>query len=189
MFCAEDTLQDWETDKANTYTPDEMFRSYIRLYNNILSARPADLHVGIHLCRGNLRDSPRKGGYERIARRLFQELQVDTYYLEYDDQARTGGFSPLRHLPQTKNVILGVVTSKNPELEDKDEIKHRVLEAAETIAEGNGTSKEDALKQIGISPQCGFSSIVAVRHIEYYDMVRKLRLIREVADDIWPGEC
>ncbi|KAJ9192490.1 hypothetical protein DTO164E3_8319 [Paecilomyces variotii] len=188
FFCAEDTLQDWETDKANTRTPDELFHSYIKLYNDVLSSRPDDLHVGIHLCRGNFRHSSRKGGYERIAQTLFQELDVDTYYLEYDDQTRTGGFSPLKYLPRTKNVILGVVTSKYPELEDKCELKRRVFEAAESIAEGNGTSKEEALKQIGISPQCGFSSTVEVRNMGYEDMVRKMRLIREVADDIWPGE-
>lgn len=80
------------------------------------------------------------------------------------------------------------MTSKYPELEDKEELKRRVYEAAETIAEGNGNSKEESIKQIGISPQCGFSSSVEVRHMEYEDMVRKLRLVREVADDIWPGE-
>lgn len=81
-----------------------------------------------------------------------------------------------------------MVTSKYPELEDKCELKRRVFEAVESIAEGNGTSKEEALKQIGISPQCGFSSTVEVRNMGYEDMVRKIRLIREVADDIWPGE-
>lgn len=187
FFCSEQMLKDWEDDKANVRTPDELFRVYIRLYNDILASRPADLHVGIHLCRGNFRDATRKGGYERIAKTLFQELDVDTYYLEYDDRSRTGGFTPLRYLPKTKNVILGVITSKSAELED-EEVKRRVLEAAETIAEGNAESKEDALKRIGVSPQCGFASIAEGRNMEYDDMVNKLKLVRQVADDLWPGE-
>lgn len=187
VFCSEQMLKDWEDDKANVRTPDELFRVYIRLYNDILASRPADLHVGIHLCRGNFRDATRKGGYERIAKTLFQELDVDTYYLEYDDRSRTGGFTPLRYLPKTKNVILGVITSKSAELED-EEVKRRVLEAAETIAEGNAESKEDALKRIGVSPQCGFASIAEGRNMEYDDMVNKLKLVRQVADDLWPGE-
>lgn len=119
-------LKDWEADKANVRTPDELFRIYVQLYNDILASRPADLHVGIHLCRGNFRGSTREGGYERIAKTLCQELDVDTYYLEYDDQSQTGGFEPLRCLPRHKNVILGVITSKSPELEDKEELKRRV---------------------------------------------------------------
>jgi methionine synthase II (cobalamin-independent) len=188
FFCSEATLKEWEEDRTNTQTADELFQVYINAYNDILAGRPADLHVGIHLCRGNFKSSTREGGYERIAETLFQKLDVDTFYLEYDT-SRSGGFEPLRKLPANKNVILGLITTKDAQLENGDVLKEQVLKAAEIIAEGNGISKEQALKQIGISPQCGFSSIVEAPHVGFEEMVGKLRLIRRVADTIWPGDA
>lgn len=168
---------------------DDLLDSYIRLYNDCLSARPADLHVGVHLCRGNFAYSIHfsEGGYDRVAHKLFNELNVDTYYLEYDTE-RAGGFGPLAELPAHKNVIVGVVTSKFPELESVEDMKKRVFEAADQVAKGAGTTREEALKRMGVSPQCGFASHHLGNKLGKSDMEKKLKLVREIADAIWPGE-
>jgi methionine synthase II (cobalamin-independent) len=128
-----------------------------------------------------------EGGYDRIAIKLFQNLNVATYYLEYDTP-RAGGFEPLLHLPSHKNLILGVVTSKFPELEDKAKMKERLLAAADVIAKGAGQTSEEALKRMGVSPQCGFASHEEGNLLGWDDMRNKLILVRAVADDVWPGE-
>ncbi|KAJ8152891.1 hypothetical protein LV165_006795 [Aspergillus fumigatus] len=188
-FCSEKMLEGWKADPLNTATADEMFDKYVKQYNELLSKRPADLHVGVHICRGNFVGSRHfsEGGYDRIATKLFKELNVDTYYLEYDTP-RAGGFEPLKELPRHKNVILGVVTSKFPKLEDKEEMKKRVYDAAKFIAEGNNISVEEALTQVGVSPQCGFASHREGNAIDWDGMINKLKLVREIANDIWPGE-
>src|ERR1700709_1902308 len=111
-FCSEKFLEGFKKDPLNKHSADVVFEKYIKLYNDCLAKLPADMHVGVHLCRGNFVNSRHfsEGGYDRIATKLFQELNGHTYYLEYDT-ARAGGFEPLRHLPPHKNVILGVVTS------------------------------------------------------------------------------
>lgn len=165
--------------------------SYIKLYNDCITSRPADLHLGLHLCRGNFAYSRHfsEGGYDRIAGKLFNEIHVDTYFLEYDTE-RAGGFAPLRALPPQKNVILGVITSKFPRLEDLDEMRARVLQAADFIAEGGtaGQTREEALRRVGVSPQCGFASHHLGNSVTRDDMVAKLKLVRQLADSIWPGE-
>lgn len=168
---------------------DALFKSYIKLYNDCLSSRPADMHIGVHLCRGNFVGGRHfsEGGYDAIATALFRELTVDTYYLEYDTK-RAGGFEPLKELPANKNVILGLITSKFPPLEDEAEMKAKVYKAAEFIAEGEGTTKEDALGRLGISPQCGFASHSDGNNMTHEDMINKLKLVRKVADEIWPGQ-
>lgn len=107
--------------------------------------------------------------------------------LEYDTE-RAGGFEPLKFLPKNKNVILGLVTSKFPELEDKEAMKKRVYQAADTVAEGSGETREEALKRLGVSPQCGFASHSDGNNVGKEDMVKKLQLVRKIADEIWPGE-
>jgi len=183
-------LDGWKADKSNMQTAEQLLTSYIKLYNDCLSGRPADMHVGIHLCRGNFVNSRHfsEGGYDRIAVELFQTLNVDTYYLEYDTP-RAGGFGPLKHLPKNKNVILGVLTSKFPKIEDKEEMKGRVYEAADMVASGTGESREEALKRLGVSPQCGFASHAKGNLLGHDDMVKKLKLVRQIADEIWPGEA
>jgi methionine synthase II (cobalamin-independent) len=136
-----------------------MCKAYIRLYNNCLRDRAEkcpDLVVGLHLCRGNFRHSIHfsEGGYEHIAVKLFNEINVDTYYLEYDTD-RCGTFEPLKELPKNKSVVLGIITSKFPELENVDELEKRVREAAKVVASGSGESEEEALNRICVSPQCG----------------------------------
>lgn len=118
---------------------------------------------------------------------LRQDLNVDTYYLEYDTP-RAGGFEPLKHLPKNKNVILGVVTSKFPKLEDQSEMVKRVQQAADFVSEGNGSTKDEALNQLGVSPQCGFASHAEGNSLGYEDMRKKLQLVRAIADQVWPGQ-
>lgn len=112
---------------------------------------------------------------------------MNTYYLEYDTP-RAGGFEPLKELPKNKNVILGVITSKFPEMENKDEMKNRVYQAAEIVGQGEVGSKEEALKRLGVSPQCGFASHAVGNLVGHDDMAKKLQLVRQIADEIWPGE-
>ena len=182
-------LEGWKKDPLNSKTTDQTLDEYIHFYNDCLSKRPADMHVGVHICRGNFVNSRHfsEGGYDRVAKKLFEDMQVDTYYLEYDTP-RAGGFEPLKSLPENKNVILGVITSKFPAMEDMEEMKKRVYEAADFVAEGNGERREDALKRLGVSPQCGFASHSAGNAVKRDDMINKLTLVRKLADSIWPGE-
>ena len=188
-FCSESMLEGWKKDPANTTTPEELLDKYIKLYNDCLSKRPADMHAGVHLCRGNFVGSRHfsEGGYDNVAKKLFNELDVDTYYLEYDTP-RAGGFEPLKELPKHKNVILGVVTSKFPKMEDPEEMKRRVYQAAKIIAEGTGQSEKEALNQLGVSPQCGFASHHEGNAIDHDAMIKKLKFVRDLANDIWPGQ-
>ncbi|RYP26299.1 hypothetical protein DL767_008094 [Monosporascus sp. MG133] len=185
-FCSEKMIAGF---KENGEDPDALLDSYIKLYNDCISSRPADLHVGLHLCRGNFANSRHfsEGGYDRIATKLFGEIPVDTYFLEYDTE-RAGTFDPLRELPAHKNVILGVVTSKFPQLEDLGEMRDRVYAAADVVAAGQGQTREQALARMGVSPQCGFASHHLGNAVTWDDMVAKLKLVRQLADSIWPGE-
>jgi len=189
-FCSEAMLEGWEKDEKNTRSADQLLDLYIKLYNDCISKRPADMHIGVHLCRGNFVNSRHfsEGGYDRVAKKLFNALNVDTYYLEYDT-ARAGGFEPLKELPKNKNVILGVITSKFPEMEDLKEMKERVLKAADFVAEGNGETQKEALQRMGVSPQCGFASHHEGNAVVKEDMIAKLKLVRQLADSIWPGEA
>lgn len=187
-FCSESMLEGWKKDPENFQTADEQLDAYIKFYNACV-VREKDFHMGIHLCRGNYMGSKHfsEGAYDRIASKLFQDLDVSTYYLEYDTP-RAGGFEPLKHLPTNKNVVLGVVTSKFPELEDKQEMIDRVYKAAAFMAEGSGQTVEEALQRISVSPQCGFASHAEGNSLTADDMKNKLLLVRSIADAIWPGE-
>ncbi len=188
-FCSENMIKGWQEDKSNTISLDQLLDLYIATYNKCIAAHKSKIHFGLHICRGNFRGSRHfsEGGYERIATKLFCDLDVGTYYLEYDTP-RAGSFEPLLHLPRNKNVILGVITSKFPKLEDKEEMVQRVNAAADIIAKGQGTSREEALERVGVSPQCGFASHEEGNNLGWDDMVKKLRFVREVAESIWPGQ-
>jgi 5-methyltetrahydropteroyltriglutamate--homocysteine methyltransferase len=148
---------------------------YIRQVNAALAGRPEAMTVTTHLCRGNFRSSwAAEGGYDFVAEALFGELQVDGFFLEYDDP-RSGGFEPLRFVPPGKQVVLGLVTTKRPELEDKDALKRRIEAAARFVP----------IDQLCLSPQCGFSSTFEGNELSYDDEVAKLRLIVEVAEEVW----
>ncbi len=157
-FCSEAMLDGWKNDPENFQTADEQFDAYLKFYNACFE-RPADFHLGIRLCRGNYVGSKHfsEGAYDRIASKIFNNLNVSTYYLEYDTP-RAGGFEPLKYLPKDKNVVVGVVTSKFPELEDQKEMADRVHKAADYITEGSKVSREEALQRLSVSPQCGFAS-------------------------------
>jgi 5-methyltetrahydropteroyltriglutamate--homocysteine methyltransferase len=148
---------------------------YIRHINEALADRPEGMSVTTHMCRGNFRSSwAAEGSYEFVAEALFNELQVDGFFLEYDD-ARSGGFEPLRFVPKGKQVVLGLVTTKRGELEEKEGLKRRVEEASRYVP----------LDQLCLSPQCGFSSTVEGNLVTHEQQMAKLRLIVETAEEIW----
>ena len=133
------------------------------------------MSVSIHHCRGNFKSAwAAEGGYEPVAEALFNELEVDGYSLEYDDD-RSGDFSPLRFVPKDKTVVLGIVSSKLGKLEKKDDLKRRIGEAAEFVD----------LDQLALSPQCGFSSTVHGNDIAREAQSAKLRLVVETANEVW----
>lgn len=183
-------IENFNNDQLNTCTADGLFTKYIDLYNHIMVKCPQGMHIGLHLCRGNFVKSRHftEGPYDRIAKELLQKVNVHTFYLEFDTE-RAGGFEPLQYLPSNKNVVLGVVSSKYPELEDFDATVARIYEAAGYISKGSGRSEKEALGQISVSPQCGFASHSSGNAVEVDDMVAKMKLVRRVADSIWPGEA
>jgi 5-methyltetrahydropteroyltriglutamate--homocysteine methyltransferase len=165
-----------EDVEARGEDADELTRRYVDLTNEVLKGKPKDMAVAVHLCRGNLKGAwMAEGGYEPIAEALFNRLEVGTYCLEYDTE-RAGDFSPLRFVPKGKRVILGLVSSKTPELEQKELLKKRIDEAAKHIP----------LDQLGIGPQCGFSSGGGGgQALTQEDTRKKLELVMEVARDVW----
>ena len=155
---------------------DKQHLTNIRVINAALAGRPAGMTVTTHMCRGNFRSSwMAEGGYDHVAEALFGELVVDGFFLEYDD-ARSGGFAPLRFVPKgNKRVVLGLVTSKRAALETKDELKRRIDEAAKYVP----------LDQLCLSPQCGFSSTVDGNALTIDEQNAKLRLVVETAREVW----
>ena len=155
--------------------PDATTRQYAKLINDSFASAPADMIKAIHLCRGNFRSSwAAEGGYEPVAEIMFNELDIDAFFLEYDDP-RSGDFAPLRFLPKGKTVVLGLVTTKLGELESRDEIKRRIDEATRFVD----------IDQLALSPQCGFASTVHGNDITTEQQADKIRLVVEVAEDVW----
>ncbi|KAJ5117025.1 UROD/MetE-like protein [Penicillium angulare] len=185
-FCSKDFRKGWEEDKDNIGTVEDLLDAYIQLYNDCLSEIPADMHTGIHLCRGNFIGGRHfsEGSYDIIAKKLFENLNVNTFYLEYDTE-RAGGFEPLKYLPKNKNVVVGVISTKLRELEDKDAMKERIYKAADFVAAGGGETREEALKRVCVSPQCGFSTHESGYPLSLEDEKNKLKLVRQIADEIW----
>ncbi len=158
--------------------PDDLTRRYVAITNKVLEARPDDMTVGMHLCRGNFRSRwMAKGGYEPVAEHLFNGLDVDAFFLEYDSP-RAGDFKPLRHMAEDKIVVLGLLTSKTAELEDKEAVKRRIDEA----------SKYVPLERLALSPQCGFASVAGGNELSEDEQMRKLALVVDIARDVW-GEA
>jgi len=183
-FCAESMLTGMKEAGVDS---EKLLDLYLHTYNAIIADRPKDLNVGIHLCRGNFRGGIHfsEGGYDRIAVKLFNELNMDCYYLEYDTE-RAGTFEPLKFFPKHKSVVLGLVSSKVPKLEDINELKSRVEQAAGLIADGQEKrTKEVALNQICISPQCGFASHSEGNNVTADDVRKKLALVVETSKQIW----
>ena len=157
------------------HDPDQLPRAYAALINSVIDGRPKDLTVVVHLCRGNFKSAwVAEGGYEPVADVLFNELNVDAYFLEYDDE-RAGDFRPLRFVPKGKTVVLGLVTTKAADLESRADLLRRVEEAARYMP----------IENMCLSPQCGFSSTVEGNQITERDQWAKLQLVVDTAGEIW----
>ena len=166
-----------EGARARGDDPNELPRRYARLINAAIANRPKNMTVCVHLCRGNFKSAwAAEGGYEPVAEVLFNELAVDGYFLEYDD-ARSGDFAPLRHVPKGKTVVLGLVSTKVGQLESQDDLKRRIDAAVKLVP----------LEQLCLSPQCGFSSTVHGNDIAMESQAAKLRLVVETAREVWGG--
>ena len=155
--------------------PNELPHRYAKFINKVVAHKPAGMTLAMHLCRGNFKSThAAAGNYEPVAEALLSEMDLDAYFMEYDDD-RSGDFRPLRFLPKGKIVVLGLVTTKFGALESKDDLKRRIDEA----------SKYAPLEQLCLSPQCGFSSTVHGNDIAVEAQRAKLRLVVEVAQEVW----
>jgi 5-methyltetrahydropteroyltriglutamate--homocysteine methyltransferase len=154
---------------------EHLHETYIRVINRALAGRTEGMAVTMHMCRGNFRSSwAAEGGYDFVAETLFGQLDLDGFFMEFDD-ARSGSFEPLRFVPPGKMVVLGLVTTKRGELESKDELKRRIEEASRFVP----------LEQLCLSPQCGFASTVEGNDLTVDQQREKLRLVVETAEEVW----
>jgi 5-methyltetrahydropteroyltriglutamate--homocysteine methyltransferase len=164
-----------EAARSRGDDPNELPHRYASFINRVVAQKPAGMTLAVHLCRGNFKSTwAAQGGYEPVAEALLSEMDVDAYFLEYDD-ARSGVFRPLRFLPKGKTVVLGLITTKLGRLESKDDIRRRIDEAAQFAP----------LEQLCLSPQCGFSSTVHGNDIAVEAQRAKLRLVVETAREVW----
>ncbi|MBL8385190.1 MAG: 5-methyltetrahydropteroyltriglutamate--homocysteine S-methyltransferase [Burkholderiales bacterium] len=155
--------------------PNELPHRYAGFINKVVAQKPAGMTLAMHLCRGNFKSThAAAGNYEPVAEALLSEMDLDAYFLEYDDE-RSGDFRPLRFLPKGKVVVLGLVTTKFGQMESKDDLKRRIDEAA----------RYAPLEQLALSPQCGFSSTVHGNNIAVEAQRSKLRLVIETAQEVW----
>jgi 5-methyltetrahydropteroyltriglutamate--homocysteine methyltransferase len=173
-FLCDPTHRDWVRATLGE-DPDRLLRTYASVINGAIAGRPATMTVAMHMCRGNMSGHWfAEGGYEPVAEVVFNGIDVDAYFLEYDSP-RAGTFEPLRLVPKTKTVVLGLVSTKTPELESADELRRRIDEA----------SRHVPLDQLCLSPQCGFSSNYIGNPVTVDDQTRKLARIVEVASEVW----
>ena len=164
-----------EAARSRGDDPDELPHRYAAFINKVVAQKPAGMTLAVHLCRGNFKSTwAASGSYEPVAEALLSEMNVDAYFLEYDD-ARSGDFKPLRFLPKGKTVVLGLVTTKLGVLENKDDLKRRIDEAAQYVP----------MSQLALSPQCGFSSTVHGNDIAVEAQRAKLQLVVETAREVW----
>ena len=155
--------------------PAQLPKTYAKLINNAIRGKPADMVVCMHLCRGNFRGNwVAEGGYDPVAEVLFNDINVDGYFLEYDSP-RAGSFEPLRFVPKTKSIVLGLVTTKKGTIEKKEELKRRIDEAAKFVS----------IDQLCLSPQCGFSSSEEGNLLAEDEQWAKLSRCVEVAREVW----
>jgi len=172
VLCDKDYREKAQQDGVDL---DELVKTYVALNNRILADLPEDLVVTTHVCRGNYRSTWHySGGYDPVSAALFGDENVDAYYLEFDSD-RAGGFEPLQYVSGNKQVVLGLVTSKHPELEDEADIIARIEEASQFVP----------LDRLCLSPQCGFSSTEEGNELTEADQWRKLELIKRISDKIW----
>ena len=157
------------------YDPDEMVQRYVTCINAAIGKRPKGMTIAMHQCRGNNQGEWLfSGGYEAVAETTFSQLNIDKFFLEYDSE-RAGGFEPLRFLPKDKFVVLGLISSKSPQMEDKDTLKRKVEAAA----------KYFPMERMGISPQCGFASTAPGNPLTEDIQWKKLNLAIEISEELW----
>ena len=155
--------------------PEKLPSIYARMINAAISDIPPDMVIAMHLCRGNFQSTfVASGGYEPVAEILFNAINVQAYFMEYDTD-RAGGFDPLRFVPKGKTVVLGLLTSKSGRLESKDDIKRRIEQAAKFVS----------LEQLCLSPQCGFASTEEGNILAEDEQWAKLRMIVELSEEVW----
>jgi 5-methyltetrahydropteroyltriglutamate--homocysteine methyltransferase len=166
-----------ERASAEGEDPDDLVRRYAKLINDSVRDAPDDMTVCVHMCRGNHAGGWfAEGGYDPVAEVCFKEIDVDGFFLEYDTP-RAGSFAPLKHLAKGKIAVLGLVTTKSPKLESKDELRRRIDEA----------TRYAPLDALALSPQCGFASTIEGNPLTPDDQKRKLALVVETARDVWGG--
>lgn len=171
-LCDEDERR---TLLARGEDPDEILARWVAELNRVLAARPADMAATVHTCRGNFRSSwAAQGAYDAVAEHLFSQLDVDGFFLEFDDE-RSGGFEPLRFVRPQSAVVLGLVTSKRPELETRDELLRRIEQASRVLP----------IEQLCLSPQCGFASVDVGNDLTVDEQRAKLELVVDVAEEVW----
>ncbi len=162
--------------RARGDDPERLIDLYIDLINRSVRSRPAGMTIGVHMCRGNAHGKwMAAGGYERIAEKSFSTLNADVFFLEFDTE-RAGGFEPLRFMPRGRKVVLGLVSTKTPVLEEKDVLKRKIEAAARYVP----------LENLCISPQCGFASHRQGSGLTFAQQEAKLRLVVETAREVWP---
>ena len=165
----------WKLMVGSDFTLESLSEQYLAVNNKALENRPADLVVNTHICRGNYHSCyASKGAYDPVAPYVFAKENVDGFYLEYDDE-RSGTFEPLKYVPKGKKVVLGLVTTKSPVLEDKAEVTRRIHEAAQYVA----------LEDLYLSPQCGFASCEIGNKLTEEQQWAKVDLVREISEEVW----
>ena len=166
-----------EISRGLGWEPEEQLDIQGMLINKSIRDKPADMTIAMHMCRGNGAGNwMAEGGYEAVAQKLFSVFDVDAFFMEYDTE-RAGGFEPLRYAPNDKLIVLGLVTTKTPENDDKETLKRRIDEAAQYVP----------IENLALSPQCGFASVAEGNPITLDDQRRKLELILETAEEVWGG--
>lgn len=166
----------WATMVKKGFNRDELEKKYLRVNNDAIKDLPADLRISTHICRGNYHSTwAAKGGYAAVAKNLFGHENVDAFYLEYDDEKRDGDFEPIKEVPKDKEVVLGLVTSKKPELETEDELKKRIKKA----------TQYHPLANSALSTQCGFSSTEEGNKLTEEQEWKKIDLVVKTAKDVW----
>jgi methionine synthase II (cobalamin-independent) len=172
MFC---DAKYWEARQSGKKSVEEEAKKYVRINNLAIQGQPEDLVINTHVCRGNYHSTwASSGGYAPIAPHLFGEEHVSAYYLEYDDD-RSGDFEPLKYVDGDKQVVLGLITSKSPKLEEKEQIIAKIRKASKYIP----------LERLALSPQCGFASTEEGNVLTEEEQWNKLKLVKEISEEIW----
>lgn len=177
-----------ETQQKEGMSVDALVQPSVDCQNAVLRDLPEDLDIQLHLCRGNIPkgELAAVGGYGSLAVKMMREMNYKRFALEYDNSELTGDFEPLGHLPADKVVVLGLVTTKDPELEGMDDLKKQVYEAADIIAKAQNKSREQALDNLAVSPSCGFASLETYHGINVEEVQwQKLELTKKLAEEVW----